>query len=73
MITIKVEGNNVADLWKLKCVDAIYKNCNTLKVSVKTRLNENFLYDHKFAYTGDEITIESEQSETGSVIPDYPF
>lgn len=74
MIRIKVEGKNIADIWKLECVDAIYKNKGMTKVAVRIKMNGNCEYDHLNAYPGDEIEVETEYSPTAvNIIPDYPF
>lgn len=73
MIRIKVEGKNIADIWKLECVDAIYKKRGMTEVAVRTKMNEDCEYDHCNAYLGDEIEVETEYSPTATVIPDMPF
>lgn len=76
MITVKVEGRNIADLWNLACVQQItkYNKEGGLYVKVATRKkNETCLYEYEYAYIDDEIEVESQQSETGKVIPDIPF
>ena len=74
MITIKVEGKNIADLWKLKCVHQITKNDREgnhifIKVAYKRR-KEPWMYNYQYAYNGDIIQVESEQSEIGKVFLD---
>ena len=76
MITVKVEGRNIADLWNLACVQQItkYNKAGSPSVKVATRKNnETCLYEYEYAYIDDEIEVESQQSETGKVIPDIPF
>lgn len=73
MITITVEGKNVSDLWKLKCVHEITKNDREGNPRVKVayeRRNEPRMYHYMYAYNGDEIQVESEQSEIGKVFMD---
>lgn len=75
MIRVKVEGKNIADLWRLACVKAITKgeyNSLIVKVACKKRAEEG-MFEYKDAYVGDEIETESEQSPTGDIIPDLPF
>lgn len=76
MIRVKVEGKNIADLWSLACVHAIIKNDKQgnpcVKVANKKR-KESGMFEYVYAYTDDEIEIESQQSEIGRVIEDLPF
>lgn len=73
MIRIKIEGKNVADLFRLECVDAIHKRGgDIISVSVKELGGDGeFIYEH--AFNDDEIQIESESAPTGTVIKQYPF
>lgn len=62
MIRIKIEGKNIADLWQLECVRQIAKDSyGRLVVSVDVGWLD-------YAYVGDTIEVESEQSKTGSII-----
>lgn len=76
MIRLKVEGKNIGDLWQLKCVKEIAKNDREgnlrVKVAYKKRAEEG-MFAYVYAYTGDEIEVESQQSEIGRVIEDLPF
>lgn len=76
MIRVKVEGKNIADLWSLACVHAIIKNDKQgnpcVKVAYKKRA-ESGMFIYLYAYTDDEIEVESQQSEIGRVIEDLPF
>lgn len=69
MIRIKIEGKNIADLWSLACVRAITKlPTNNMEVKVRTKFgscNRNII---GYAYIGDTIEVESEQSETCKII-----
>lgn len=66
MITIKVEGKNIADLWRLKCVKSLRKlPKDNVAVRVETKTNYAVPIN---AFIGDEIEVESEQSETGRII-----
>ena len=75
MITVEVEGKNIADLWALACVKKISKDKDgnpSVKVACKMR-KETGMYEYDHAHIGDLIDIESQQSETGRVIKDLPF
>lgn len=75
MITVKVEGKNIADLWALACVKQIAKDKDgnpSVKVACKKR-KEAGMYEYDHAHVGDGIDFESQQSETGRVIKDLPF
>lgn len=74
MIRIKVEGKNVADLFRLECVDAVHKQGgDIISVSVRKELGEDGEFTHDIACNDDEILIESESAPTGIVIKYYPF
>lgn len=74
MIRIKVEGKNVADLFRLECVDAIQKQGGgIICVSVRKERGEDGEYIHKHACNDDEIQYESESAPIGTVIPNLPF
>ena len=74
MIRIKVEGKNVADLFRLECVDAIHKQGGgIICVSVRKERGEDGEYIYKHACNDDEIEYESETAPTGKVIPNLPF
>ena len=66
MIRIKIEVNNIADLWKLKCVTFIEKQKITGRIAVGVVQIPDLPL--QYGYTGDEIQVESEQSETGRII-----
>lgn len=68
MIRIKIEGKNIADLWRLECVRFIekQKNGNTV-VGIAYSKEKPWSYC-MYAYTGDTIVVESEQAETGKII-----
>ena len=66
MIRIKIEGNNIADLWTLKCVTFIEKQKITGRIAVGVVQIPDLPL--QYGYTGDEIQVESEQSETGRII-----
>lgn len=75
MITVKVEGKNIADLWALACVKQIAKDKDgnpSVKVACKKR-KEAGMYEYDHAHVGDGIVFESQQSEIGRVIKDLPF
>lgn len=75
MITVEVEGKNIADLWALACVKQIAKDKDgnpSVKIACKKR-KEAGMYEYDHAHIGDLIDIESQQSETGRVIKDLPF
>ena len=70
MIRIKIEGKNIADLWRLKCVKSLRKlPKNNVAVRVETKTSFAFPVN---AFIGDEIELESEQSETGRIIQQEP-
>lgn len=74
MIRIKVEGNNIADLWRLACVMQICKRTDgNLLVGVRHEKRADGRYPLMFATNGDEIEVESEDSETGYVQGELPF
>ena len=68
MIRIKIEGKNIADLWRLECVRFIekQKNGNTV-VGIAYSKEKPYGY-YMYAYVGDTIEVESEQSKTGKII-----
>ena len=66
MIRIKIEGKNIADLWKLKCVKSLRKLPKD-NVAVRVETKTSFALPVN-AFIGDEIELESEQSETGRII-----
>ena len=75
MITVEVEGKNIADLWALACVKQIAKDKDgnpSVKVACKKR-KEAGMYEYDHAHVGDGIVFESQQSEIGRVIKDLPF
>lgn len=62
MIRIKIEGKNIGDLWQLECVREIGKDSyGGLFVTVDVGWLD-------YAYVGDMIEVESEQSKTGNII-----
>lgn len=66
MIRIKIEGKNIADLWRLKCVKSLRKlPKDNVAVRVETKTGYAVPVN---AFIGDEIEVESEQSETGMII-----
>lgn len=74
MIRIKVEGKNIADIWKLRCVRHIEKCDNgDVIVSVRSKKRANGRYILMLATNGDEIEVESEDADTGYVIEELPF
>ena len=74
MIRIKVEGNNIADLWRLACVMQICKCTDgNFLVSVRRKKRANGRYLLMFATNGMEIEVENEDSETGYVLEELPF
>ena len=76
MIRVKVEGKNIADLWALACVHAIIKKDKQgnpcVKVACKKR-KEAGMYEYDHAHVGDDIEIESQQSEIGRLVEDLSF
>ena len=66
MIRIKIEGKNIADLWKLKCVKSLRKLPKD-NVAVRVETKTSFAVSVN-ALLGDEIEVESEQSETGRIV-----
>lgn len=75
MIRIKVEGKNIADIWKLRCVHQISKSREghvTYKVAYK-KFEKTGKFVYLYASRGDEIEVESEDAETGYVIEELPF
>lgn len=74
MIRIKVEGKNIADIWKLACVSKIRKcNGGGIVVYVRRKKKSRGLYVLVIANNGDEIEVESEDAETGLVLEELPF
>lgn len=68
MIRIKIEGKNIADLWKLECVKAIMKTPDGyIYVTISQTNKIGKLFDNS-GLTGDTIEVESEQSESGKII-----
>ena len=73
MIRIKIEGKNIADIWSLACVRAITKlPTNNMEVKVRTKWGSCDYYVIAYAYIGDTIEVESEQSEEGKIINQEP-
>lgn len=69
MIRIKIEGKNIADLWRLECVRNVQKMPdNDIVVSVRTVLCRGGEAITAPAYIGNKIEVESEQSEIGRII-----
>lgn len=69
MIRIKIEGKNIADLWRLACVRAISKTPKSnMEVAVMTKWNGCAYNIISYAFVGDTIEVESERSETGRII-----
>lgn len=69
MIRIKIEGKNIADLWSLACVRAIRKlPTNNMEVKVRTKFGSCDYNVIPYAYIGDTIETESEQSKTCKII-----
>lgn len=69
MIRIKIEGKNIADIWRLKCVKDLHKlPDDKMAVRVNTKWGKTDFPIHANAYISDIIEVESEQSETGSII-----
>ena len=69
MIRIKIEGKNIADLWRLECVRNVQKMPdNDIVVSVRTVLCRGGEAVTVPAYIGNKIEVESIQSEIGRVI-----
>ena len=66
MIRIKIEGKNIADLWRLACVKSLRKLPKD-NVAVRVETKTSFALPVN-AFIGDEIEVESEQSETGRII-----
>ena len=66
MIRIKIEGKNIADLWRLACVKSLRKLPKD-NVAVRVETKTSFAFPVN-AFIGDEIEVESEQSETGRII-----
>ena len=66
MIRIKIEGKNIADLWKLKCEKSLRKLPKD-NVAVRVETKTSFAVPVN-AFLGDEIEVESEQSETGRIV-----
>lgn len=76
MIRIKVEGKNIADIWKLACVMTISKctdGTGNFLVGVRHKKKANGRYSLMFAINGDEIEVKSEDAKTGYVIEELPF
>lgn len=68
MIRIKIEGKNIADLWSLACVRFIEKQRDgSIVVGIAYSKETPWSYC-MYAYTGDTIEVESEQSKTGKII-----
>ena len=68
MIRIKIEGKNIADIWKLECVRFIEKQRNgSIVVGIAYAKDIPWSYCI-YAYTGDTIEVESEQAETGKIL-----
>lgn len=68
MIRIKIEGKNIADLWRLACVRAIKKAPDGdiyVMVAHTNNIGETYNYH---GLNGDIIETESEQSESGKII-----
>lgn len=68
MICIKIEGKNIADIWRLACVRFIEKQRNGSIVVGIAYTKEKPWSCCMYAYTGDTISVESEQAETGKII-----
>ena len=69
MIRIKIEGKNIADLWRLECVRNVQKMPdNDIVVSVRTILCRGGEAITVPAYIGNKIEVEITQSEIGRVI-----
>ena len=66
MIRIKIEGKNITDLWKFKCVKSLRKLPKD-NVAVRVEIKTSFAFPVN-AFIGDEIEVESENSETGRII-----
>lgn len=66
MIRIKIEGKNITELWRLKCVKSLRKLPKD-NVAVRVETKTSFAVPIN-AFIGDEIEVESEQSETGRII-----
>ena len=69
MIRIKIEGKNIADIWSLACVRTIAKTPKSnIEVAVTTKWNGCDYNVISYAWIGDIIEVESEQSEVGRII-----
>lgn len=75
MIRVKVEGKNIADIWKLRCVHQVNKSREghvTYKVAYK-KCEKTGKFIYLYACRGDEIEVENEDAETGYVIEECRF
>ena len=73
MIRIKIEGKNIADLWSLACVRVLSKTPKSnIEVAVTTKWNGCDYNVISYAWIGDIIEVESEQSEEGRIIEHKP-
>lgn len=71
MTTIKIKGNNISDIFKLECVECIHKDgFGGIMVTCRTGIKPLYhrSYDVCFAYIGDEIIVDSEDSPVCKVI-----
>lgn len=67
MIRIKIEGKNIADIWKLACVVAITKIEDNISIKVRYKKSKKGGYYYLYANIGDYIVVRSEKSKFGDV------
>ena len=68
MIRIKIEGKNIADLWRLECVKSIKKEPKGNIIVMVSKTNDIGKTYLTYGMVGDTIEVESEQSKTGMII-----
>lgn len=67
MIRIKIEGKNIADIWRLACVVEITKLEDNIAVKVRYKKSKKGGYYYLYANIGDYIEARSEKSKFGDV------
>ena len=68
MIRIKIEGKNIADLWRLECVKSIKKEPKGNIIVMVSKTNDIGKTYLTYGIVGDIIEVENEQSQSGKVI-----